>query len=230
MDKITLEAHKRTAHGKKAARLRAEGKLPAVVYGHGVEAESLVLSAKEAEHAYRHAGGNKIIALKVGEGRTKNVLMHDVQREPLKGGLTHIDFYVVRMNEVLKAEVPLHFVGESTAVYQDEGILVKNLEMVEVESLPGDLPAAIEVDISVLDDFEKTITVADLTVPQGVKLLIEDEATLVARVEPPRSDAELAELDEAVGEAVPESAQEEQPIVVSEENEGDKDKGRDKKN
>ncbi len=228
MEKITLAATIRSVHGKKAAKLREQGKLPAVAYGHGSEPESLTLEAKEVEKAYRMAGGNKIVALKVGEGRAKNVLMTDVQREPVKGGLTHVDFYLVRMDEELKAEVPLHYVGESTAVYQGEGTLVKNLEIIEVECLPGDLPESLEVDISVLDDFEKTITVADLKVPQGVKLTIEDVETLVAKVEPPRSDEEMAELDEAVGEEVPEGARDDEPIVVSEENEGDKDR-RDKK-
>jgi large subunit ribosomal protein L25 len=132
------------------------------------------------------------------------------------------------MDEELKAEVPLHFTGESNAVFQGEGTLVKNLEMVEVECLPGNLPESLEVDISVLDDFEKTITLADLKVPEGVKLVEEDLETLVAKVEPPRSDEEMAELDEVVEGGVPESAQEEDPVVVAEENEGDKDR-RDKK-
>jgi len=128
------------------------------------------------------------------------------------------------MDEVLKAEVPIHYVGESNAVFQGEGTLVKGLEMVEVECLPGDLPQSIEADIAVLDDFEKSITLADLKLPKGVKFVEEDLTMLVAKVEPPRSDAELAELEEAVEGGVPESAMEEDPIVVSEENEGDKDR------
>jgi large subunit ribosomal protein L25 len=230
MDKITLAAQPRTAHGKQAARLRAEGKIPAVAYGHNIKPESLTLEAKDVERAYHLAGGNQMVALKVGDGHAKNALMSDVQREPLKNALIHVDFYLVRMDEMLKAEVPLHFVGESTAVYQGEGTLVKNVETLEVECLPGDLPESVEVDIAVLDDFEKTITVADLALPKGVKLANEEAAELlVAKVEAPRSDEEMAELDEAVGEEVPEGAREEAPVVVSEENEGDKDKGRDKK-
>lgn len=223
-----LEAQPRTELGKKNAKLRAEGKVPAVVYGHGVKPESLVIEAKQLESAYRHAGGNKIIELKVGDHKARNVLIHEVQAEGIKGGLLHADFYVVRMDELLKAEVPVHFVGESTAVYQGEGSLLKNLETIEVECLPGDLPESIEVDISVLDDFEKTITLADLKVPAGVKFLIEDEATLVARVDAPRSDEEIAQLDEELSETLPEGVAEENPIVVSEENEGSKDR-RDKK-
>lgn len=228
MEKILLEAHQRTVHGKKNARLRAEGKVPAVAYGHDSKPQSLEIDAKVLERVYHQAGGNKIISLKVGDKPAKNVLIYDVQREALKGALTHVDLYLVRMDEVLRAEIPLHFVGESTAVYQDEGTLVKNLETVEVECLPADLPESVEVDISVLDDFEKTITVADLAIPKGVKLMLEDVETLIVKVEPPRSDEEMAELEGDLGEEVPQSAKEEDPIVVAEENEGDKDR-RDKK-
>lgn len=228
MDKITLTAEPRAVGSKQAAKLRAAGKVPVTTYGHGKKAQSLALEAKELERAYHLAGGNKIIGLKVGDARAQNVLIYDVQREAVKGNLLHADFYIVRMDEELHAEVPLHFIGESTAVYQDEGTLLKNLEAVEVACLPAKLPELIEVDISGLDDFEKTITVADLKIPEGVKLLIEDVDTLVVKVEPPRSDEELAELDESVTEELPEGVAEEQPIVVSEENEGDKDR-RDKK-
>lgn len=229
MEKIELLAEKRTVSGKKNSLLRAAGKVPAVVYGHGLKSEPLELEAKSLERIYRSAGGNKIVALKVGETKARNVLIQDVQHGSARGEITHADFYVVRMDELLKAEVPVHFVGESNAVFQDEGTLVRGLEMVEVECLPGDLPESLEADISVLDDFEKTITLADLIIPADVKLVEEDLTTLIAKVDPPRSDEEMAELDEAVEGGVPESAQEEDPIVVSEENEGDKDRGRDKK-
>lgn len=224
MDMIELVAEKRAETGKKNTLLRAAGKVPAVVYGNGVASESLVLDGKTIEKIYRTAGGNKIVALKVGESKARNVLIYDVQHSSARGEITHVDFYIVRMDEVLKAEVPIHYIGESNAVFQGEGTLMKGLEMVEVECLPGDLPQSIEADIAVLDDFEKVITLADLKLPKGVKFVEEDLTTLVAKVEPPRSDAEMAELDEAVEGGVPESAMEEDPIVISEENEGDKDR------
>jgi large subunit ribosomal protein L25 len=227
-DTIELKADKRTDLGKKNKLLRDQGKIPAVVYGRGVPAQSLILESKAIEKVYRTAGGNKIVALKVGDGRVRNVLIHDVQHGRKYGELTHLDFYIVRMDELLTAEVPLRFIGEANAVYQDEGSLIKNLETVEVECLPGDLPESFEVDISVLEDFEKTITLADLSIPKGVKLVEEDMSTVIAKVEPPRSDAEMEALDEEVDGGVPESAQEEAPVVVMEENEGDKDR-RDKK-
>ncbi len=226
MEKIELKAVRRTATGKKVRGLRKAGKVPAVVYGHRVKTESLELEARDMERVHRQAGGNKIVGLKVDDGRAKSVLIYNVQRGAAKGELLHVDFYAVRMDEELKAEVPLHFVGESTAVYKDEGTLVKNMEMVEVECLPTDLPSSFEVDISGLDDFEKTITLADLKMPASVRLVTEDLAAVVAKVEPPRSDEEMAELDEAIDEAaeLPEGVQEEAPVVVSEENEGDKDR------
>jgi large subunit ribosomal protein L25 len=230
MDKIEIEATKRSIRGKKNQDLRASGRIPAVVYGRGVKSEPIEIDSRVIQKVYSRAGGNKILALKVGEGRARNVLIHDVQHGSLRGELKHVDFYIVRMDEELKAEIPLHFVGESTAVYQGEGTLVKNIESVEVECLPGDLPESLEVDISGLDDFEKVITLADLSVPSGVKIVTEETDMLVAKVEPPRSDEEIAELEEALDEAseLPEGVREEDPIVVSEENEGDKDR-RDKK-
>lgn len=227
METIELTAEKRTVRGRQARALRSGGKVPAVVYGRGVKSESLEVESRELEKVYAKAGGNKIVALKIGGGRARNVLIYDVQHGALRDELTHADFYVVRMDEELKAEVPLHFTGESTAVYQDEGTLLKNMEAVEVECLPGDLPESIEVDISVLDDFEKAITLGDLKLPAGVRLVQEDLGALVARVEPPRTDEEMAELEEAVDEAaeLPEDVKEEEPVVVSEESGGREDRG-----
>jgi large subunit ribosomal protein L25 len=220
MEKIMLAADKRTLRGKKTRTLKAAGKIPAVVYGRGVKSEPLEIDAKIMEKVYRHAGGNRILQLQVGEGRARNVLIHEVQKGASRGELTHVDFYIVKMDEVLRTEIPLHYVGESTAVYQDEGTLVRQMETVEVEALPGDLPESIEVDISILDDFEKSITVADLKLPSGVKLVTEETDALVARIEPPRSDEEMAELEGEVGEAVPEGVADEE--AESAEGEGEK--------
>ncbi len=229
MNDLILTAQKRELSGKAVRRLRDEGQLPAVAYGHGTDPESLTLDAKLTERVYAQAGSAKLVGLKLGEGKSRNVIFQDVQHDPRSGAIIHADLYIVRMDEALEAEVPLRFVGESTAVYQDEGTLVKNLETVEVRCLPGDLPDSIEVDISVLDDFSKQINVSDLKMPKDVELLVEDpESVMVVKVEPPRSEEEMADLDAEVTEELPEDVQEEAPVVVSEENEGDADR-RDKK-
>jgi large subunit ribosomal protein L25 len=220
MEKIVLEAKSREEVGKDSRKLHYQGQVVGVVYGRGQKSTPVKLERKQLEHVYWQAGTNKIVSLKL-DGRQKNALFHDVQRDPRTGTILHVDLYTVRMDEKIKTEVPLHFVGESTAVYQQEGTLVKNLETVEVEALPADLPESIEVDISVLDDFEKTIHVSDLAIPADVELLTDTEE-LVVKVEAPRSDDELAELEEAPVEALPEGVEEE-TTVVEEESGGNKD-------
>lgn len=215
MEKILLQANSRTETGKQNGRLRRAGFIPAVVYGRGKVSASIKLPVKDFERVYADAGGNKIVGLKVDEGNAANVLIHDVQTDPLTGHLTHADLYLVRMDEKIKTEVPLHFVGESTAVYQQEGTLFKNLEELEIEALPANLPESIEVDISILDDFDKTIHVSDLKIPADITLLTDPEE-LVAKVEPPRSDEELEALEEEIVEELPEGAEEEEPTVEKE--------------
>lgn len=222
MDKILLAATKRSEMGKKVKQLRANGMVPAVVYGHGGKPENITLDSKTVEKIYASAGGNKIVELKVAEAKAQSVLFYEVQHDSRTGIITHADLYRVRMDEKIHTEVPLHFVGESTAVYQDDGTLLKNLETLEIEALPADLPESIEVDISILDDFEKTIHVSDLVIPEGVMLLTDPEE-LVTKVEAPRSEEEMAELDAEVVEELPEGAAEDTE-VIKEENDGNKDK------
>ncbi|MFI5240762.1 MAG: 50S ribosomal protein L25 [Candidatus Saccharimonadia bacterium] len=223
MDTIHLSATKRTEKGKKVLALRKSGFVPAVMYGHGQASEPITLDAKELEKIYAIAGSNKIVDLKITGDKDINVLFHDVQHDSRTGLIIHADLYLVRMDEKIRTEVPLRFTGESTAVYQLEGTLFKNLEMLEIEALPADLPEAIEVDISILDDFEKTIHVSDLVIPPKVELLTDIEE-LVAKVEEPRSEEELAELDAEVGEAVPEGVADEEAESTEEGNESSKDK------
>ncbi|MDD3480720.1 MAG: 50S ribosomal protein L25 [Patescibacteria group bacterium] len=204
MEKITLKAEIRDARKEKNNRLREEGKLPAVIYGKGKESKPLTISAQEFEKVYREAGQSALLDL-ILPGGTKKVLIQDVSEHPVRGNAEHIDFYEVSMTEKITTAVPLKFVGESTAVVDQSGTLITNKDEVEVECLPVDLPHEIEVDISVLTDFEKSIHVSDIKVPEGVTIKDEIEETIVT-VEPPRSEEELAELEEPLEEAeMPES-------------------------
>ncbi|MCC7289504.1 50S ribosomal protein L25 [bacterium] len=201
MDKIILSADLRQEAGKAVKKLRESGKVPAVLYGRGAENKNITLDAKEFGRILNQAGYSSILELSL-DGKKYNVLIQDVAFDVVKSEPIHADIYLVKMDEVIRTEVPLHFVGESTAVFQQDGSLITNLEALEIEALPGNLPQQIEVDISVLDDFEKTITVADVKLPADVKLLTDAEE-LVARVEPPRSDEELEALDEEIVENIP---------------------------
>lgn len=214
-DKLTLILENRTEKGKINRKIRAAGRVPAVVYGHGTKSQAVSASSRDLESIYASAGGNRIIGLKIDESRAKNALIHDVQYNVRTGQLSHVDFYVVRMDEKIKTMVPVNLVGESTAVYQQEGTLIRPLEAIEVEALPADLPEGFEVDIAVLDDFDKTITVGDLKVPNGVEILTPAEE-MIAKVDPPRSEEELeADLNAPIDEAgeMPEGVQEDQEVV-----------------
>ncbi|MBI2798275.1 50S ribosomal protein L25 [Candidatus Saccharibacteria bacterium] len=200
---ITLQASSREVFGKKTKKLRLEGKIPAIVYGNSQDNQAVELDHYAFERVFASAGQNTIIALKLDDAQPLNILIQDVERDPLTGNLTHADLYRVNMTQEIKANVPLHFVGEAPAVYQQEGVLLTNLEEIEIETLPGKLPANIEVDISGLDDFEKAIHVSDLNIPEGVEVLVDGEE-LVAKVDPPRSEEELEALDEDIVEELPE--------------------------
>jgi len=225
MDKIILQAHTRTIVGKKVKALRAAGKLPAVLYGHDLKPQSLELDEHDFGKIFDDAGQNTILDLKIEGGKDYNVLVHQIDRDSVHDIIQHVDFYRVKMDEEIRTNVPLHFIGESTAVFQDGGSLLTNLEELEIETLPAHLPANIEVDISVLDDFEKTITVADVAAPDQVKIL-NDPEELIAKVEPPRSDEELAELDSEIIEEIPTEAQEGETAEGEGEDEGGKDAGK----
>jgi large subunit ribosomal protein L25 len=195
MAQITISAIKRSVSGKAVNKIRNNGKIPAVLYGHNVENQSLGVSAQEFAKAFRQAGESTIVTLAV-EGKDTPVLIHDVQNHYLKDHPIHIDFYAVNMTEKLTATVQLHFVGEAPAVKTLGGTLLKNLSEVEVECLPVDLPSHIEVDISVLNTFEDAIRVSDLKVSDKVEIKANPEEVVTA-VEAPRSEAEMAALDEA---------------------------------
>lgn len=208
METIVIKANSRDIYGKKLATSRKNGQVPAVVYGNQKDNQSVFVDGHDFSRAFLHAGHSTIVELKVEDGASENVLIHDIDSDPVTNEIRHIDFYRVNMNKAIRTEVPLHFVGEAPAVFQQEGSLFKNIEEVEVVTLPANLPPQIEVDISGLDDFSKTIHVSDLKVGEAVEILTDMEQ-LVCKVEPPRSEEELAALEEEVGDAIPEGAEEE---------------------
>lgn len=208
MESIVINANIRDTFGKKLAEARKGGQLPAVVYGNKKDNQSVALDIKEFGKAFATAGYSTIVELKIDGKDSENVLIHEVDLDPLTNEVRHADFLRINMNKSIRTEVPLHFVGEAPAVFQQEGSLFKNIEEIEIETLPATLPSHLEVDISGLDDFTKAIHVSDITIPDGVEVL-EDGEQLVCKVEPPRSEEEIAALDEEIGDAIPEGAAEE---------------------
>jgi len=201
MDKIILKSKLRKETGKKVKKYRREGLVPAVVYGRKMTARNLWGVLLEMEKVYGRAGENTIIKLDIEGGKEANVLIHDVQINPLSGIFSHIDFFQIRMDEKIETEIPLEFAGEAPAVKELGGVLVKNMDDVPISCLPADLPSKLEVNIENLKTFDDRFKISDLDVSGKIKILLDPE-TVIALVAPPRSEEELAKLDEKVEEDV----------------------------
>lgn len=182
---------------EKASTIRSQGRIPAVAYGRGIPSRALSVSFLDFSRVYGKAGENTLVELSLAKEKPFKALIHDVQVDPLSGKFIHIDFYQVRMDEKVETSVPLTFVGESPAVRSLGGILIKALDEVEVSCLPADIPHEFSVDVSVLETFSDQIRISDIVAPKGV-LIVSEPETAVALVERPRSDAEMAALDEKV--------------------------------
>ncbi len=199
---LELKAEPRTIFGKKVKSLRQAGFIPAVLYGHAKKPISVTVNAKEFDKTFKQAGETTLLSLVVG-GSKRNVFIHDLEKDPLKGLVIHVDFFEVRMDEKIKAKVPFIFIGESPAVKADGGVLVHAMHEVEIEALPQNLPKEIAVDISSLKTFEDKIRVEDLAIGDNIKILTNFDETIVL-VSPPRSDKEMEELEVKPAETVAE--------------------------
>lgn len=178
MKRQSLQAQVREVSGRKVRALRADGMIPATVYGRNVQSMCVSVLAKEFERVYKAAGETGLIDLTVGsEG--KPVLVHHVQKDPVRGTILHVEFHQVDLREKVKATVPLVVVGESPAVAQKVGALLTLLSDVEVEALPANLPDRIDVDVSSLTDIGQELKVADLRVPSGVTMLSDATVSVV---------------------------------------------------
>ena len=200
-----VSAEPREIVGKAVSRLRREGLLPAVVYGHGHESQAIQLDAREFETVLRHAGRHTLLDLTISGGKATPVLLQSVHEHPVKRVPQHVDLFVVKMTEELSVDVPVHPVGESLAVDRLGGTLLHMRDAVTVRALPGDLPSHLELDISSLTTFEAVLHVSDLVVPERVTV-VTDGAELLARVQAPRVEEEPVVAE---GAAAPEEGAEE---------------------
>ena len=215
MDQIELSAQAREILGKKVRFLRRQGMTPANVYGHNVKSTALQIDSSHLKHTLAKAGKSSLIALKVGTAkRPKMVIVREVQRHPLTGDLLHVDLYEVKMEEKIKVAVPLLLVGEASAVKDRGGILVQNMDVLEVECLPADMPHSIEVDLSGLTEIDQAVHVKDLHVDPGVSIRSDPEQMIV-QIARSRVEVEVAE-EAAAAEAAREEKVEEAAEGVEE--------------
>lgn len=183
MSEYKLAAESRADAGKGAARrLRAAGRVPAVLYGHGTKPKHLSISAREFTQALRtDAGSNVLLDLQVG--RTRHLaLAKEIQRHAVKGTLVHVDFLLVRRGEKVRVSVPVHLVGDAVGV-REGGIVDQDLYQLNVEAEVTAVPEAVDADVSGLG-IGDVLRVADLKAPEGAVILDDPEASVVSVVAP----------------------------------------------
>ncbi len=181
---FVIKALKRDA-GAKLDALRKSGKIPAVFYGAGKDTTSITIPNIEFKKVWRDAGESSAVKVAM-EGGDIDVLIHEVQVDPVTDEPIHVDFLVIDMKKKIKVKVPLTFEGISNAVKSGIGNLVKVLHEIEIEALPADLPQTLFVDISKLEGLDKNVVVSDIKLPAGVVAITHSTdvvASIVAQVE-----------------------------------------------
>jgi large subunit ribosomal protein L25 len=180
MFKIIAQERK---ENEKADKIRKEGLVQAVLYGEGIKNLNLKIKNKDLKEAYEKAGESSLIELQLGE-KSIPCLMHQVAQDPVRGEFIHIDFFHPSAKKKIEAEVELVFEGESPAVEEMGGVLVKEIQHLPVKALAQNLPKEIKVDVSLLKNLEDRILVKDLKMPLGVEALKEKEEIVALVVEP----------------------------------------------
>jgi large subunit ribosomal protein L25 len=190
---ITLEVEKRDLK-EGLGNIRKAGKIPAVFYGKKEASTPIQLSYAIFEKTLKDAGESTVLHLK-GVGIDVDVLIHDVDLNPVTDLPRHVDFYAIEKGKKLEIKVPLEFVGIAPAVKDLGGILVKVMHEVEIEALAADLPHNLVVDISTLASFDSVITIADIVVPKGVTVKAKSEEVIASVYEPKEEVVEAAPVD-----------------------------------
>ncbi len=214
MASASLTAQKRTAGGKSAARkLRAEGRTPAVLYGHGETTRALTLDSHELGVLFSHISvDNTIINLKIeGErGGELRALVREVQLHPASRRILHVDFYQVHAGEMIDVEVPLHFTGTAAGV-KAGGIMHPNFNALPIRCVAEQIPEAIEVDVSALE-IGDSLHMSDIKLPEGSTTDFDPEAvicsvtppTVIAVEAPPEAVEGVVPVEAEAGAAAPE--------------------------
>ena len=200
MDVPTLKLDPRTLTGKKVRQLRRQGVIPVHVYGAGIEPASLQVDDRTLNRILLQVGSNIPLSVEYEGQDGENIcFVREIQRHPVNDTVIHVDFLRVDITRTVAAEVPITLVGTAPAVSQMAGTMLQNIQSLSIEALPMDMPAEVSVDVSVIVDFDVTLSVGDVEVPGNVTVLNEPEDVIV-RVAPPRLEVEIEEADEELAE------------------------------
>jgi len=217
----TLKAKKREIKGRENDQLRKIGVIPAVLYGNKIKNLDISVLESDFDTIWQQAGASSLVDLNVeGNKGVFNVLINDVARDPITGKVSHIDFYQPDLTKEIEAKVPLAFFGESLAVKDLAGTLVKNISELTLKALPQKLPREIKVNIAKLKTYDDAITVGDLELPEGVKILKNPSEIVALAVPAQKVEEELEKPIEEKVEEVEQVEKEKKDVVTEEEAEG----------
>lgn len=174
---ITLKAATRTAVKRGVGALRRAGLVPGIVYGRHVDPVCIQVDARELLAVLRTAGRNRLITLNI-DGADKMVLAREVQRDPIRGSIRHVDFYQVSMTEKINADVAIEHTGESPDMKSGMGVLLQEMNTLSIRCLPADLVERITVDVSNLK-VDEAIHVRDLVIPPGIEVMDDADAVVI---------------------------------------------------
>jgi len=212
MAEVTLTAEVGRQLGSRATRrLRREGKIPAVIYGHGTDPVSVAVIGRELRVALNgEAGANQLLSLQTGT-ETYLALARDMQRHPIAQTVTHVDFQIVRRDEIISADVSIVLTGEALEVQHGDGLVDQQMFTISINARPSDIPTSVELDITNLVIGEQ-LRISDLALPSGVTTDVDPEAAVVIG-QPPRvvtlEEADGAEGAEGAAPAAAEAASDE---------------------
>lgn len=201
MPEVTLAVEAgRTTGSAASGRLRRAGKVPAVLYGHGIDPVAVAVESRDLRAALTTSAGlNALLDLKL-DGATHLAMARDLRRDPIRGTVTHVDFLIVRHDEVVTAEVPIQIIGEAIEVHRGDGVVEQQLFALPVLTTPGRIPGRLEVDVSALA-IGDTIRVSDIALPEGVSTDLDPETGVVVGQPPQVTAADLITEEEAAAAA-----------------------------
>jgi len=210
-DAIKLELEPRELLGKKVNRLRRAGITPVHLYGPDAESRPLQCQSHKLIQVLSLAGGNTAIEVSIqGESGSKLAFAREIQWEPMRDTVLHVDFLLADINRPVTAQVPIILTGESAGARSVGGSIVHQLRQLDVQALPLEMPGQIELDLAVLTEADSVIRVSDIDLPSNITVLTDLEE-LVVRVELPRVEVEVEEVEAEEGEEVEASGEEDSP-------------------
>ena len=201
METIEILTKTRELKGSQTNKLRTEGFIPGIVYGYKKDNQNIKIESKIFKNILKQAGESTLIDLKIDDKSIGKVVISDFQKDPVTDNIIHFDLYQVRMDKQITTKVNVIFTGESPAIKNEGGVIVKSHDVFEIKCLPSDLIHNIEVSLDKLEKIDDIVRVKDLNISDKIEILSNPEVVVVA-VAAPRTEKDIEDLEEKVEENI----------------------------